>query len=143
MAAAVEELLKKRAELTEQRQTLEQQIKQIDSDVAAIDKVARLFDPSILTTTTPRKRAPAGRSPFSGENLSAIVLKTIREAKEPISTAACSAAIAGDKGLSEDDPFLKTMPSRISATLSNLEKRGRVRQTGTVDGRRNLWEIAR
>uniref|UniRef100_UPI001E467685 hypothetical protein n=1 Tax=Microvirga roseola TaxID=2883126 RepID=UPI001E467685 len=146
MAGAVEELLKKRAELTEQRQTLEQQIKQIDSDVAAIDQVARLFDPSILPTTTPRKRAPTGINPFSGENLSAIVLKTIREAKEPISTAACSAAIAKDtkdKGLSEDDPFLKMMPSRISATLSNLEKRGRVRQTGTVDGRKNLWEIAR
>jgi len=143
MAGAVEELLKKRAELTEQRQTLEQQIKQIDSDVAAIDQVARLFDPSILPTTTPRKRAPAGRNPFSGENLSAIVLKTIREAKEPISTAACSAAIVRDKRLPEDDPFLKMMPSRISATLSNLERRGRVRQTGTVDGRKNLWEIAR
>ncbi|MXQ14894.1 hypothetical protein, partial [Microvirga makkahensis] len=143
MAGAVEELLKKRAELTGQRQTLEQQIKQIDGDVAAIDQVARLFDSSILPTTTPRKRAPAGRSPFSGENLSAIVLKTIREAKEPISTAACSAAIARDKGLSGDDPFLRTMPSRISATLLNLEKRGRVRQTGTVDGRKNLWEIAR
>lgn len=142
MAGAVEELLKKRAELTEQRQTLEQQIKQIDSDVAAIDKVARLFAPSILPTVAPRKRALGGRSPFSGENLSAIVLKTIREAKEPISTAACSAAIAMDKGLG-DDPFVSTMSSRISATLSNLEKRGRVRQAGTVDGRKNLWEIAR
>lgn len=143
MAGAVEELFKKRAGLTEQRQTLEQQIKQIDSDVAAIDQVARLFDPSILLTVAPRKRAPAGRSPFSGENLSAIALKTIREAKEPISTAACSAAIAMDKGLGEDDPFVATMSSRISATLSNLEKRGRVRQVGTVDGRKNLWEIAR
>jgi hypothetical protein len=46
MKGAVEELLKKRAELTEQRQTLERQIKQIDSDVAAIDQVARLFNPS-------------------------------------------------------------------------------------------------
>ncbi len=114
MAGAVEELLKKRAELTEQRQTLGQQIKQIDSDVAAIDQVARLFHPSILLTTTPRKRVPGGRSPFSGENLSAIALKTIWEAKEPISAAACAAAIARDKGLSEDDPFLKTMPSRGS-----------------------------
>lgn len=47
MVGAVEELLKKRAELTERHQTLEQQIKQIDSDVAAIDQAARLFDPSI------------------------------------------------------------------------------------------------
>jgi len=103
MAGAVEELLKKRAELTEQRQALEKEIKQIDSDVAAIDQVASLFDPSILPTVGPRKRAPAGRSPSSGESLSAIVLKMIREAKESISTAACSAAIARDKGLSEDD----------------------------------------
>ncbi len=66
MAGAVEELLKKRAELT--------------SDVAAIDQVTRLFDTSIPPTATPRERAPAGRSPFLGENLSAIVLKTIREA---------------------------------------------------------------
>ncbi|MBZ6079028.1 hypothetical protein [Microvirga puerhi] len=143
MAGAVEELLKKRGELTERRRTLEQEIKQIDSDLAAIDQVARLFDPSILPTITSRKKLPAGSNPLTGENLSAIALKTIREAKESISTAACSSAIARDKGLAEDDPFFKAMPSRISATLSNLEKRGRVRQAGTVDGRKNLWEIAR
>jgi len=40
--------MKKRAELTEQRPILEQQIKQIDSDVAAIDQIAGLFDQSIL-----------------------------------------------------------------------------------------------
>jgi hypothetical protein len=143
MAGAVEELLRKRGELTERRRTLEQEIKQVDNDVAAIDQVARLFNPSILPTTTARKRVPAGSNPFSGENLTAVVLKILREAREPISTAACSSAIAGGKGLAEDDPFLKTMPSRISAVLSDLEKRGRVRQAGTVHGRKNLWEIAR
>jgi hypothetical protein len=109
MADAVEESMKKPAELTEQRQTLEQRIKQNDSDVAAIDQVARLFDPSILPTTTPRKRASACISPFSGENLNATALKTIRKAKGPISTAAFSAVIVMDKGLGEGDHFVATM----------------------------------
>ncbi|WP_414474074.1 hypothetical protein [Microvirga sp. M2] len=136
--------MKKRGEPSERRRILEQEIKQIGSHVAAIDQVAKLFDPSILPTTISRKRLPASSgNAFTGENPSAIVLKTIRDAKEPISTAACSAAIARQKGLAEDDPFLKTMPSRISATLPNLEKRGRVRQAGTLDGRKDLWEIAR
>ncbi len=58
MAGAVEELMDKRAELIEQSQTLEQQIKRIDSDVAAIDLVAMLFDPSILPTVVPTRECP-------------------------------------------------------------------------------------
>jgi hypothetical protein len=32
--------------------------------------------------------------------------------------------------------------TQVSAALIALTKRGRVRQAGTVDGRKHLWEIA-
>jgi len=85
--------MKKRAEQTGRYQSLEQQIKQIDSDVAAIGQVARLFDPSILPIVVPRKRA-RGQKSILGSEHERVCPQDYREAKEPISTTACSATIA-------------------------------------------------
>jgi len=47
---------------TQFARTLEQQIKQTERDMAAIDQVARPFDPNILSTAAARRQAPSGRS---------------------------------------------------------------------------------
>jgi hypothetical protein len=143
MAGAVDELLKKREELSERRQALAQEVARIDKDVAAVEHVLRLLDPSVVPTSPRRRRSSSADDPFAGANLTARVLMTLRAAKEPISTAACASAIAQDKGLAEGDLAIGRMSSRISALLASLEGRGRVRRAGTVDGRKNLWEIAR
>ncbi|MCF1481638.1 MULTISPECIES: hypothetical protein [Rhizobium/Agrobacterium group] len=43
----------------------------------------------------------------------------------------------------ETDRLQTALASRFSATLDGLLKQGLVRQAGTVDGRRHLWEVNR
>jgi hypothetical protein len=41
-----------------------------------------------------------------------------------------------------NDPSLPIFVTHVSAALNSLMKCSRVRQAGTVDGRKHLWEVA-
>ena len=75
-------------------------------------------------------------------NKSEAILEVLREAGQPLSTAGCTCMIAERHGVAANDPSLPLFVTHVSAALNSLRKRSRVRQAGTVDGRKHLWEIA-
>ncbi|WP_046867463.1 hypothetical protein [Microvirga massiliensis] len=107
MAGVVDALLRRRGELSERCQALMLEIAQFDKDVAAVDHVLRLLDPSVVPATPRRRRLPSIDDTFAGENLTARVLMNLKAAQEAISTAACASAIAQDKGIAEGDPAIR------------------------------------
>ena len=60
------------------------------------------------------------------------VLRTLREAGRPITTAECAQAFARENGLAEDDARLGQVANRFSHTLDQLAKANRVRRAGKV-----------
>jgi hypothetical protein len=55
--------------------------------------------------------------------------------------ADCTSLIAAKHGVAADDLALARFVTHVSAGLNSLVKRKRVRQVGTVDGRKHFWEI--
>jgi hypothetical protein len=143
-----EELKRKRAELLGEADELAHRIETIRKQVSAIDQVIAIYDPAhtapLATTAAPKRSRQAAPLPIElGQlNKTAAILEVLREAGEPLSSADCTSRIAEKHGVAADDPALPLFVTHISAGLNSLMKRNRVRQAGTVDGRKHLWEIA-
>lgn len=143
-----EELKRKRAELLGEVEELTARIRVINGHVLAIDQVIAIYDPAYeaqrpAAPKPPRPRVAKQLPPeFSKINKNEAVLEVLREAERPLSTADCATRIAERNGADADDPSMPRFLTQVSATLIALTKRGRVRQAGTIDGRKHLWEIA-
>ena len=70
-----------------------------------------------------------------------MTLDILRTAGRPLSTADCAAEFARRHEIDADDAILAAISSRVSPVLGNLQKAGRVRHAGHLDGHRRLWEI--
>ncbi|CAH1675224.1 hypothetical protein ARD30_21695 [Bosea thiooxidans] len=143
-----EELKRKRAELLGEVEELKARIQAIDGQVSAIDQVIAIYDPAHVprgsAATKPQRPRAAQQLPpeFARINKNEAILEVLREAEQPLSTADCTSRIAERNGADADDPSMPRFLTQVSAALIALTKRGRVRQAGTVDGRKHLWEIA-
>lgn len=140
------ELGRKKADLEGEIGELAARIQILKGQVAAIDQVIAIYDPSAPLAKEPRRR-PEGRAAALPPALASInkteaILETLREAGQPLSSKACATMIGERHDLPSDDPCLPRFAQHVSASLNGLMKRGRVRQAGTVDGRQHLWEIA-
>lgn len=144
-----EELKRKRTELLGDMEQLAVRIETIKKQVAAIDQVIAIYDPGHKASSAakPNRKQARQEVPLPAAlvslNKTAVILDVLREAGEPLSSADCTSRIAARHGVAADDPSLPRFVTHISAGLSSLVKRKRVRQVGTVDGHKNLWEIAR
>jgi hypothetical protein len=105
-----------------------------------------------LVNAAPRKPRSAQRGTASsrvtellkGKNNRHVVLDILRRSDRPTSSSEIARQFAKDVELGEEAERLETaLASRFSATLNGLQKQGLVKHTGTVDGRRHLWEISR
>jgi hypothetical protein len=144
-----EELKRKRTELIGDMEQLMLRIETIKKQVIAIDQVIAIYDPahtaSAVTRTSrklPRQEAPLP-DVLVQMNKAAAILEVLREAGGPLSSSECTNRIVEKHGIALEDPALSRFVTHISAGLSSLAKRKRVRQVGTLDGHRNLWEIVR
>lgn len=117
----------------------------LESVLASFDEVIRYYDPTATVAAAPTKArtAPQPLPPqLQRLNKTDAVFETLREAGRPISTGECTASIGQQHGVDLADPALRRFSSHVSATLSALAKRNRVRQIlGSPDGR-PLWEVA-
>lgn len=144
-----EELKRKRTELLGEVEQLALKIETIKKQVAAIDQVIAIYDPAYKASLAARTNRKLARQevPLPAAlvelNKTAAILDVLREAGEPLSSADCTSRIAAKHGVEADDPALLRFVTHISAGLSSLVKRKRVRQVGTIDGHKKLWEIAR
>lgn len=147
------ELKQKRATLSERLQQLERERIDIKELMCALDCVILSYDPDYQASalTRPeqgnrsRKAKPSSSevtTAMSGVNKRQAVLEVLREAGEPISVADCAVKFAAKLGIPSEPANLSDIAHRLSAVLSQLTTAGRVRQSGQVDGRKVLWEIA-
>ncbi|MGO4569827.1 hypothetical protein AB4Z52_33535 [Rhizobium sp. 2YAF20] len=149
MVLVADELKRKRAEIDTKIEELRAQIVSLERQQAAFDVVIHAYEPEYAPAGTPRattRRKRQGVDAVS-ELLKDIdrrgfVLRTLREAGRPITTAECAQAFARETGLAEDDARLGQVANRLSQTLDQLAKTNRVRRAGKADGYRYLWEVA-
>lgn len=153
MLEIVDELKAKFVEIDGKMQELRREIVVLEAQKSAFETVIRVYDPSFAIAAPPSKaRRAASRETASGrvtellkgKNNRHIVLDILRRAERPTTTAEIADKFANESDLgSEGERLESALTSRFSATLSGLVKQGLVRQVGTADGRRHLWEISR
>jgi hypothetical protein len=149
MVLVADELKRKRAEIGAKIEEMRSQIVSMERQQAAFDVVIQHYEPEYSPVGVPR---PTARSKRQGvdevsellKNIDrrSFVLRTLREAGRPITTAECAQAFARENGLTEDDARLGQVANRFSQTLDQLSKADRVRRAGKADGYRYLWEVA-
>ena len=141
----VRELQKKQDDLKAERQSLVDQIAQIDDRIAAFDTVIQTYEPDHLPAKKkPRQTGKRGKLAdglFAADNFNALILDALRLAKTPITYQECGIRVALQKGILKDDPRVREIAGRVLIQLSGLEKRNRVEKL-EGEGRASLWQIA-
>lgn len=146
-----DDLKVKRGELTARVRDLMAELAEMQVQIAAVDKVISIYEPEWKPEEQPRKRR--GRPPkaesvkeldriIGSTNKRQMTLDILRTARRPLSTAECAQEFATRHGLTEDDPRVTIIGKRLSPVLDALQKAGRVRHAGLLDGHRRQWEVA-
>ena len=153
IVAIVEELKAKLAHINNEIKELQDRINKLDAHKAAFETVIRTYDPGfVVASHTSIKRKIASPNSLSrrvtdllkGKNNRHVALGIVRQAERPITSADIARQFTINEGLNIEMNGLDTaLASRFSATMDGLLKQGLVRQAGTLDGRRRLWEINR
>lgn len=145
-----DELKAKRGELAERARDLTAELADLQTQISAVDTVITIYEPE-WKPEQPQKRR--GRPPkaesikeldkiIGGTNKRQMALDILRTARRPMSTAECAIEFASRHGLAADDTRITAIGNRLSSILDSLQKAGRVRHAGLLDGRRRQWEIA-
>jgi hypothetical protein len=146
LESIIEELKGKRTAIEAEILEAEARIKVLREDMAAIDRVIRVYDPSQapVVPRSKRTRAVSASLPetLATTNKTAAILEVLREAGRPLSTAECINTIADRHRIDLDHATHDKFTTHVSASLSSPVKRGRVRHAGTTEGNKRLWEIA-
>lgn len=153
MVEVVGELKAKLAEINAKMEELRREIVLLGDQKAAFEKVIRVFDPGFERAEPPSKaRRASPRETASGrvtellkgKNNGHIVLDILRRSERPTTTTEIAEKFTSEADLGNEAARLESAyTSSFSATLNGLVKQGLVRQAGTEDGRRHLWEISR
>jgi hypothetical protein len=149
----VDELKAKLVEIDGKMEELRREIGTLEAQKSAFETVIRVYDPSFQAAVLASKaRRASSRKTASarvtellkGRNNRHIVLDILRRNERPITTSEIAERFASEAALGSEAARLEyALTSRFSATLNGLVKQELVRQAGTEDGRRHLWEISR
>lgn len=133
-------LIKKRADISGEIETLHDRIAQLIKDLEGIDRSLQVFAPHIETQTiAPRFRPPENWSK-RGE-MTRIVLGILRLAREPLTTRDVAARLISERGLDPDEPkLLRLMAKRVGVALRRQREGGVVKAT-PGPGQYMLWEL--
>jgi predicted nuclease with TOPRIM domain len=153
MVEVVDELKSRLAEINAKTKELRREIVVLEAQTSAFETVIRVCEPSFELAAPPSKahrassrETTSGRVTelLKGRNNRHIVLDILRRSGRPTTTAEIAERFASEADLGSEAARLdSSLTSRFSATLNGLVKQGLVRQAGTADGRRHLWEISR
>ena len=146
----VEELKKKREELGTRIEALRGEIAILEQQRAAFDTVLKICDESYrpdsgvrVRSRKPPKVPASSVTPLLKDlDKRGALLRILRDAEAPVSTADCAKQVALQIRLTEDDPRLGQIGNVLSRDLDKLVKDGRGRYAGVADGQRRLWESA-
>jgi hypothetical protein len=130
----------KRAELLRYRQQLHAEIRKVTTDIDHLEAAIRLFTegrqvPFTGIGHTVHHRAKKG-------SLKRFVLRSLREAGEPLTSAQITDLWLTDRALEPDDTTRVVIRRRVGSCLISCRARGEVRNEGTVGRRDKGWVIA-
>jgi hypothetical protein len=133
-------LKRKRAHVAGSILTLEQQIKALKADLAALDRSLQIMDanidPSKIKPIKPRKRFKF----FRAGEMPRLILDILRTAKEPVLNMDITDTIMRGKELDTGHKDTrKAVESRIRAVMQRLEKAGTVERVGRLRG--SKWKV--
>jgi hypothetical protein len=135
-------LVKRRAELAGEADALKARLAQIATDIGHLDATIRLFDPDHDLGAIRPKRVRAADGAGRGE-MSRAVLGVLREAPEPMTTAAVVASVMVGRGMDgQDRKAVGLMVGRVGMALRRQEKNGAVRGERRT-GKAAVWEVVR
>jgi hypothetical protein len=146
----VEELKKKREQLGGRIEALRGEIAVLEQRRVAFDTVLKVYDESYcpdgavrVRSRKPPKVPASSVTPLLKDlDKRGALLRILRDAEAPVSTADCAKQVALQIGLTEDDPRLGQIGNVLSRDLDKLVRDGRARYAGVADGQRRLWESA-
>ena len=135
---ALAALRDKRAVLASEIVQLERQLRHRKEALGHVDATLRLLDPSVDIDAIPTKRPRKRVKLFRQGELGRMIVGTLREADQPLSTQAITTAIikAGGHGESARPSVM----SRVRGNLAYLHNREKVAKSGS--GKDVRWQIA-
>ena len=136
------DLIEKRRELARTIKMLQEQLDRYWADLAHIDATLRIIlghDPD-PETIRPKRRYR--RAPYFGRNeLSRLVLTTLRTTGEPIGIEEISRRVVAAKGFDPKDADVRTaIRERIRPIITRLHKQDTIE--GVSGGRGSKWKLA-
>jgi hypothetical protein len=135
-------LMKRRAELAGEAETLHSRLAQIATDTGHLDAVIRQFDPDYDLGSIRPKRARLEDAAGRGE-ISRFIMKVLREATEPVATHEVVRRLMAERGQdAEDHRIVKLTMKRVGMAFSR-QKAARTVRAIQGPGPVTLWEIAR
>ena len=138
----VSALVKRRAELSGQAETLRAQLARIAADLVHLDAVIRQFDPTHDLAGI-RSRRPHGPDVARRGERSRALLAVLREASEPIPAAEVVRRMMEREGRDADEAALAVRLGKcVETALGRQERRGTVRAAREM-GRAARWEVVR
>lgn len=145
MSVAMDELLEKRHGLVEDRRALKTKLTELSRDMAAVDRVLLMLDP---TSNPPaghaNRRTPTGTDhAFKHGEMTAATLEALRTLAGPASTAECATAMLERKGMASDTALHAQIVSRVSTVFAQKAATGQIRRVSNGDARQVRWEVAR
>jgi hypothetical protein len=145
MSVAVDELQEKRRGLVEDRRALKTKLTALSRDMAAVDRVLLMLDPT-SKPQAPRanRRSPAGAdTPFKHGEMTAAALEALRTLARPASSSECATAMLERKGLESDTTLHAQVVSCVSTVFAQKAAAGQIRRVSNGDARQVRWEVAR
>ena len=147
------ELKRKKFEILDTLVEIRKAQANLEAQMSALDQVIAIYEPGYVpagSVTGPKIRNKRQKSPETVEIDTLLrsieptnaVLEILREAAAPLTTADCAVRLLQKLGIDQGDARTDRVATRLSSTLDQLMKKGRVRHAGMFDSKRYLWEIA-
>ncbi len=136
-------LVAKHAELSALRTKYKAEIKKLTVDIDHLDAAIRLFDPDAdiyaIKEYVTKHRAQKG-------SVKKLVLDTMREATEPLTSRQITEMWAADRGLAADEATLSILRKRIGACIKANVNQGLIEDCGWTkdhgaNGPYKLWRL--
>lgn len=135
-------LVRKRATLASEIETLQAQAAQKVADLHALETVIRIFDPNVDMEELPIRRIPPAYAAFRGE-MARFFLITLREHAGGLTTHDLALAIMRSRQISTADPeAVKLMQRRTGHSLHRLRDNGYVISEKANAGGLLRWRLS-
>jgi hypothetical protein len=139
---ALSALLRKRGEIAGRIEATQATMRELVSDLDAVDATIRLFDPDADLGMIKTKPVPPRYQAFRGE-MQRHCLNALRIASKPITSLDIALKACEARGINPNDPrAVVLIRKRVSAALYKLGERG-VARSIPLDGEYKGWELVR